>query len=137
MNQHPEQRRLTRLAIAYNRKAARYGVPGYTTAESLARKPLQCFYCEIGLEVGQGTFDHKLPFDRGGTNEDDNIVRCCLTCNREKFNKTPSEFAEHKELVATCIVCGIQYKPRWGEWINGRARVHSRSCAAKLRWMNK
>lgn len=135
LTQHPEERRLTRLAISYNRKAARLGVSGTVTAVDLARKPAQCHYCTIGLEVGQGTFDHVIPFDRGGSNQPENIVRCCLTCNRTKFNKTPAEFAAHRELEMECQVCGKRYKPRWGEYINGRARVCSRSCAAKKRWM--
>lgn len=135
--QTPEQRRLTRLALSYNKKAARLGRPGIVTPIELFRKPNECFYCHIGLEVGQGTFDHIIPFDRGGTNENDNIARCCLTCNREKFNKTPSEFAAHRALSVSCVVCGKAYKPRWGEYINGKARTCSLSCAAKKRWEKK
>lgn len=136
MPQSAEERRLTRLAISYNKKAARLGAGGYITAIQLARKPLTCHYCGIGLEVGQGTFDHIVPFDRGGSNSDDNIVRCCITCNREKFNKTPEEFRAHQALVVKCEVCERMYKPRWAEYINGRARVCSRSCAGKKRWLN-
>jgi 5-methylcytosine-specific restriction endonuclease McrA len=135
MAQHPEERRLNRLAASYNKKGRKYGVPGTVTAVSLARKPLTCHYCGIGIEVGQGTFDHVIPFDKGGDNRDDNIVRSCLTCNRRKFVKSPAEFAQHKDLIVSCSVCGKQYQPRWGEWINGRARVCSRVCAGKKRWM--
>jgi 5-methylcytosine-specific restriction endonuclease McrA len=134
VTQHPEERRLTRLAISYNKKAARLGVSGIVTAVDLARKPQRCRYCGIGLEVGQGTFDHITPFDRGGTNQPENIDRCCLTCNRTKFNKTPAEFEAHQELRVTCPVCTKVFKPRWGEYINGRARLCSRSCSAKWRW---
>jgi ribosomal protein L24E len=133
--QHPEERRLNRLAASYNKKGAKYGVPGTVTAVSLARKPKMCHYCGIDIEVGQGTFDHVIPFYNGGTNEYDNIVRSCLTCNRRKFTKSPAEFAQHKDLVVNCSVCGKQYQPRWGEWINGRARVCSRVCSGKKRWM--
>ncbi len=135
MTQHPEARRLTRLATSYNKKAQRLGVPGVITAVDLVRKPMKCNYCGIGLEVGQGTFDHVIPFDKGGTNENINIVRSCLTCNRKKFTKSPAEFAEHQNLVVACVVCGDTYQPRWGEWINGRARVCSRKCAGRKRWM--
>lgn len=137
MTQHPEERRLNRLAASYNKKAAQHGVPGVVSAVSLARKPMVCNYCGIGLEVGQGTFDHVIPFDKGGTNNDDNIVRSCLTCNRKKFTKSPAEFAEHRDLVVACVVCGKEYKPRWGEWINGRARVCSRKCAGRKRWLKE
>ncbi len=135
MTQHPEERRLNRLAASYNKKARQYGVSGDITAIELARKPLRCMYCGIGLEVGQGTFDHMIPFDKGGTNEDLNIVRSCLTCNRKKFTKSPAEFVEHQTLVVACEVCGTEYQPRWGEYINGRARVCSRVCAGRKRWM--
>ncbi len=135
VTQHPEERRLNRLAASYNKKAARYGVIGVISAVDLARKPLKCEYCGIGLEVGQGTFDHVKPFGKGGTNESTNIVRSCLTCNRKKFTKTPQQFAEHQNLVVSCVVCGKQYQPRWGEYINGRARVCSRVCAGRKRWM--
>jgi hypothetical protein len=137
MTQHPEERRLNRLAASYNKKAAQYGVPGFATSSSLARKPMECNYCHIGLEVGQGTFDHVKPFGKGGTNEDWNIVRSCLTCNRKKFTKTPAEYAEHQVLVVACSVCGKEYHPRWGEYINGRARVCSRVCAGKKRWIKE
>ena len=133
--QTTEQRRLIRLAAAYNQKAARLGVPGIVSASDLFQKPRSCRYCGIGLEPGQGTFDHVMPFDRGGTNDNDNIVRCCLTCNREKFNKTPAEFTAHQQLTVSCLVCGKEYKPRWAEYQNGRARTCSPSCAAKKRWM--
>ena len=137
MTQHPEERRLNRLAASYNKKAAKYGVPGTVTAVSLARKPMVCSYCGIGLEVGQGTFDHVIPFDRGGTNEDSNIVRSCLSCNRKKFTKTPEEFVAAQALWVQCEVDGKWFKPRWGEYQAGRARVCSRSCAGKKRWMKE
>ena len=137
MTQHPEERRLNRLAASYNKKARQFGVPGVITAVDLARKPRRCMYCGISLEVGQGTFDHMIPFDKGGTNEDFNIVRSCLTCNRKKFTKSPAEYEAHQELVVACVVCGKEYKPRWGEYINGRARVCSRGCAGRKRWMKQ
>lgn len=143
VTQTAEQRRLVRLAAAYNAKARRLGVRGQVTAEELywLESQLwgaQCLYCDIQLEMGQGTFDHFVALDRGGSNTIDNIVRCCLTCNREKFTKTPEQLAEHRSRVVTCARpgCGKQYRPRWAEWEAGRARVCSRRCAALLRWVN-
>lgn len=134
MTQTKEQRRLIRLAGAMNAKARRLGVVGTISAVELAVKPKSCFYCGVTLEDGQGTFDHVIPWDRKGTNVSENIVRCCLSCNRRKFTKTPSEFQAHKELTSTCIVCGQTFHPRWAEWMAGRARTCSRSCAGKRRW---
>lgn len=134
MTQTAEQRRLLRLADAYNRKAQRIGAVGTVAAYDLYRLPRTCPYCGIGLEDGQGTFDHTIPFNRGGSNTIDNITRCCITCNREKFDKTVPELFEYRRLWLKCPIDGTIYKPRWGEWKNGRARVCSLSCAAKSRW---
>jgi len=30
------------------------------------------------------TLDHKVPLSKGGTNEEDNLVTCCISCNRKK-----------------------------------------------------
>jgi 5-methylcytosine-specific restriction endonuclease McrA len=144
MTQGSEQRRLVRLAASYNSKARRLGVRGTVTAEDLLWIETStwgtiCHYCGIALEVGQGTFDHVIPLDRGGQNSALNIVRCCLTCNRGKFTKTPEQFARHQERTVTCARpgCGKQFKPRWAEYENGRARLCSRRCAALWRWHHR
>lgn len=138
MVQSKEQRRLIRLAASMNKKARRLGAPGLLTAEDLARisiKQKTCRYCAIRLEIGQGSFDHIIAFDRGGANAFHNVTRCCFDCQRSKFTKTEAEYAKHRSLTVTCHVCGTEFKPRWGEWINGRARVCSRRCAARSRWL--
>jgi len=120
-----------------NAKARRLGRAGRIHWADLYRLEVEtpeCFYCHIGLEVGQGTFDHVLALDAGGTNDPRNVVRCCMTCNREKFTKTAAEFAMHRDLVVACEVCGKSYKPRWAEYQNGRARTCSHACAARKRW---
>jgi len=52
-----------------------------------------CFYCGKNLD-GKGEADHKTPLSRGGTNYPHNIALACITCNRDKSNKTESEFFE-------------------------------------------
>lgn len=139
MTQTAEQRRLVRLAAAYASKARSLGVRGSVTAEDLGLVELAsptCYYCGIDLPVGGGTFDHIRPLGRGGMNHIVNIVRCCLTCNRTKFTKTPEQLAVHEDRVVTCERpgCGNTYKPRWAEYEAGRARLCSRRCSALLRW---
>lgn len=137
MTQTPEQRRLIRLASTINTKARRVGAEGEITASDLAEIYLQtrqCFYCRIGLQVGHYSFDHVLPFERGGANWPENIAPSCFTCNRTKFTKTPEELAAFRDLVVKCAVCQTAFHPRYAEWKAGRARVCSRSCAARLRW---
>lgn len=131
----PIKRRLQRVASTFNAKARKLHVPGVVSWQMLAVMPERCHYCDIHLTLDQGSWDHVLAFDRGGTNEITNIVRCCTDCQRRKHTKTPKEFAEHRVLVVTCKRpgCGVSYTPRWAEWINGRARYHSRACAGAAR----
>lgn len=141
MTQTAEQRRLVRLAGRMNARARRYN-SGHIAASDLAGVVLassECFYCKIGLEIGQGTFDHKLALDKGGLNAPSNIVRCCYTCNRRKFTKTPEEFAGYDDLTVTCALpgCGKVFKPRYAEWANGRAKFCSLSHAAKSRFTRR
>jgi transcription elongation factor Elf1 len=115
-----------------NRRAEKAGVYGKIRVHDLwmvERSQATCHYCGITLEVG--TFDHVVPFDRGGPNQFFNIVRCCLTCNRNKYTKTPEQLAESQVLEVSCEICGKRYKPRWAEYQAGRARLCSRSCSAR------
>lgn len=136
----PVKRRIQRIASTFNAKARRLHVPGVVSWEMLANVgrvdrtgPIValCAYCEIELRLEDGTWDHVLPFDRGGTNYLHNIVRCCTACQRSKFTKTPDEYAEHMDRLVTCKRpgCGNQYRPRWAEWEAGRARYCSHQCA--------
>jgi 5-methylcytosine-specific restriction endonuclease McrA len=50
-----------------------------------------CQYCEIKLDTETATVDHVLPRCRGGKHEWNNVVTCCLKCNRKKGDKTPTE----------------------------------------------
>lgn len=130
------RRRLQRVAAAFNLKARNKGVPGVVTAEMLAIMPGRCFYCETDLSIMDGTWDHKIPFDRGGDNTLNNIVRCCLGCNRRKFTKTPAEFSTYEGMWVTCALpgCGKRWQPRYAEHLRGMAKYCSRSHAAKSRW---
>lgn len=131
------RRRCQRTAASYNAKARRLGRPGVITGEMLAALPGQCAYCGVELGIMDGTWDHVIPFDRGGTNVIENIVRCCTSCQRRKFTKTPAEYEEHQQLYVTCALpgCEKQYRPRYAEWQNGRARYCSLSHAAASRWV--
>ncbi len=54
-----------------------------------ARDKHVCQYC--GHTGGELTLDHIVPRDRGGTNDWDNLVCCCLKCNNKKGNRMPTE----------------------------------------------
>jgi len=131
------RRRLQRIAATFNIKARKLHVPGVVTAEMLAAMPGACFYCGTELSIMDGTWDHKIAFDRGGDNTLNNIVRCCISCNRRKFNKTPAEFVTYEGMYVTCELpgCGKTWQPRYAEQLRGMARYCSRSHAAKSRWV--
>jgi 5-methylcytosine-specific restriction endonuclease McrA len=55
-----------------------------------------CAYC--GCELGGGgELDHKHPVSRGGNNWPKNMAWACVTCNRDKHNKTAEEFVEWRK----------------------------------------
>jgi len=125
-------RRLQRIASSFNSKARAHHVPGLVVWQMLAVAGHNCAYCNIWLDtLEEGTWDHALAFNRGGTNEISNIVRCCTSCQRRKFDKTPAEFAAHKALTVTCPIDGTVFQPRWAEHQRGMARYCSRRCAGK------
>ena len=125
------KRRIQRVASTFNAKARRLHVPGSVSWWMLVQTGDKCHYCGIGLALEDGTWDHYIAFDRGGTNEITNVVRCCVTCQREKFTKTEAEHLIHQSRIVTCKRpgCGNTYKPRWAEWEAGRARYCSHQCA--------
>ena len=55
------------------------------------RDNYDCQYCSCKLDGSSATVDHVIPRCRGGRHTWNNVVTCCLKCNRKKGNKTPSE----------------------------------------------
>ncbi len=50
-----------------------------------------CFYCGARLKGG-GEKDHITPLSKGGSNWPSNITLACLSCNRDKYDKSVAEF---------------------------------------------
>ena len=51
----------------------------------------QCQYCSVRLRMDEFTYDHVLPFSKGGKTGWTNIVVACIPCNHKKANRTPAE----------------------------------------------
>ncbi|WP_462394332.1 HNH endonuclease [Lentilactobacillus parabuchneri] len=51
-----------------------------------------CAYC--GKVGGKLDVDHMMPVSRGGTSEMSNLITACQHCNRQKHDKTVSEYLE-------------------------------------------
>ena len=56
-----------------------------------ARDRYKCQYCGSRFPAEDLTYDHILPKSRGGRTEWENIVTCCMKCNRKKGGRTPRE----------------------------------------------
>jgi 5-methylcytosine-specific restriction endonuclease McrA len=63
----------------------------FTRANIYTRDNYTCQYCRKEFPTQDLTFDHVVPASKGGTRSWDNIVTCCLNCNRKKANQTPEE----------------------------------------------
>jgi 5-methylcytosine-specific restriction endonuclease McrA len=49
-----------------------------------------CAYC--GVQLDAPTMDHVVPLSKGGTNDIDNIVPACKSCNSRKRDRDLNEF---------------------------------------------
>lgn len=51
----------------------------------------KCQYCTIPVSREEFTLDHVLPRAQGGMTSWENVVVCCVDCNRQKADKTPEQ----------------------------------------------
>jgi 5-methylcytosine-specific restriction endonuclease McrA len=71
----------------------------FSRANIYARDDYQCQYCGEAFPTNELTFDHVLPVAHGGRKDWENIVTCCVSCNRRKGGRTPEQ--AHMRLVRT------------------------------------
>ncbi|HJS56981.1 MAG TPA: HNH endonuclease [Vicinamibacteria bacterium] len=83
-----------RLLRHVRMKRAFADVP-FSRANVYARDEHQCQYCGERFSPAQLTFDHVIPVARGGHKGWDNIVTCCIPCNRRKGDRLPEQAAMH------------------------------------------
>lgn len=79
-------RLLRRIRI---RKTVDY-VP-FSRANIYARDRHTCQYCGEIFPTAELTFDHVVPVAQGGRKDWENIVSCCIACNRKKGGRTPDQ----------------------------------------------
>jgi 5-methylcytosine-specific restriction endonuclease McrA len=63
----------------------------FSRANIYARDHYACQYCGHVFPTGDLTFDHVVPVAHGGRKDWENIVTCCITCNRRKGGRTPEQ----------------------------------------------
>ncbi len=70
--------------------------------------PLSCVYCGAPADC----FDHVIPRSRGGSDDADNIVPACVSCNSSKGNRTLEQFqwTRMRQEKPGCV-CFVGHKP--------------------------
>ena len=136
MAQGKAERRLSKLAAAINQKWRQTGNAGIKiTANDLANIWLDdvgaCRYCGVDVDLMGVSFDHIIPFKDDGPNTVDNIAASCITCQRSKYTKSPEQLAEWKDLVRYCKGCGLEFRPRWADYVRGYGHYCSRKCSGR------
>lgn len=123
-------------AITAARKAvetARWQLLSLLTAEVVARDGPQCHYCGV-LTVQRTaiatdpnldrTVDHKVPVDRGGKDEFDNLVLACRACNSAKGTLPYEVFlAQRRPLRIHVQATGIRQSQQVEHSVFGRGIV--------------
>jgi 5-methylcytosine-specific restriction endonuclease McrA len=69
----------------------RFSYVPFSRANIYARDDHTCQYCGTEFSTVELTFDHVVPVAQGGRKDWENIVTCCVTCNRRKGGRTPAE----------------------------------------------
>src|SRR5512143_2162058 len=77
--------------LRYVRIKRRFDYVPFSRANIYARDEYSCQYCGRTLPASELTFDHVVPVAQGGRKDWENIVTCCIGCNREKGGRTPEE----------------------------------------------
>lgn len=67
----------------------------FSRANIYARDENKCQYCAEILPSAELTFDHVVPVAQGGRKDWENIVTCCIPCNRRKGGRTPEQAGMH------------------------------------------
>ena len=97
--EHPEYKR---LACNRRRAAKRGASESHTSLEwldKLKEYAGRCHWCGRDTD-GKPERDHVIPLSRGGSDGIDNVVPCCVTCNRRKGSKLPREWANERHRIS-------------------------------------
>ena len=77
--------------LRYVRVKRRLDYVPFSRANIYARDEYSCQYCGETFPMTELTFDHVVPVAQGGRKDWENIVTCCISCNRLKGGRTPDE----------------------------------------------
>jgi 5-methylcytosine-specific restriction endonuclease McrA len=77
--------------LRYVRIRHRFDYVPFSRANIYARDEYTCQYCGDRTSASDLTFDHVVPVAHGGRKDWENIVACCISCNRRKGGRTPTQ----------------------------------------------
>ena len=77
--------------LRYVRIKKRFDYVPFSRSNIYALDGYTCQYCAEQLPTQELTFDHVIPVSQGGRKDWENIVTCCVSCNRRKGGRTPEE----------------------------------------------
>ncbi|MBI1874483.1 MAG: HNH endonuclease [Acidobacteria bacterium] len=77
--------------LRYIKIRRRFDYVPFSRANIYARDEFMCQYCGDGYASNELTFDHVIPVAQGGSKDWENIVTCCIPCNRRKGGRTPDQ----------------------------------------------
>lgn len=77
--------------LRYVKIRKRFDYVPFSRANIYSRDQHTCQYCSKAFHTSELTFDHVVPVSQGGRKDWENIVTCCVSCNRRKGGRTPDE----------------------------------------------
>lgn len=104
----------------------------FSRANIYARDHHSCQYCGEMFSTADLTFDHVVPVAQGGRKDWENIVSCCVRCNRRKGGRTPAGAGMHLRRVpkrpdkapAIRITVGLKNAPdTWRDYFYWNAEL--------------
>jgi hypothetical protein len=66
----------------------------------MSQNDWKCFYCDTPLDKNNRTIDHIIALNNGGTNDIENCVASCMSCNCSKKDIEVTEWYKFKVLSA-------------------------------------
>src|ERR671914_1082000 len=81
--------------LRFVRIKRRFDYVPFSRQNIYARDNHTCQYCSEAVSSSELTFDHVVPVAHGGRKDWENIVTCCVACNRRKGGRTPAEAGMH------------------------------------------
>ena len=112
--------------LRYVKIKRRFDYVPFSRANIYARDDHECQYCGDEFPTSDLTFDHVVPVAQGGRKDWENIVTCCVTCNRKKGGRTPHEAGMHllrpprrpESAPAIRITVGLRNAPEsWRDYL--------------------